>query len=579
MSTKSHICRVIVFVFLLGMISACPVLAQDGKLKVNVHPAEAYVFVDGQAMGQATHTLAIAPGNHHIDLVNYGYKTFTRDVSVSSGTTTSIDANLEPLSDSVSGPWGCITIEGAQRDAILLNGKTAEYFVGHGDEFNHEWWWKQELVVPPGTHQVTVVRQGKEIWSGTVEVPANQRVVVDIPKGVRKTVPWPRGEQLSSSPRFQAGTARARVAVAKPTAQLSSQTQQINCGDSAQLKWTATDAANVDLTPIGPVAISGEQLVQPKQTTTYELKSSGPGGTAAATTTVNVNNGIQAQLALSPSEIRYKRVGDKVVEQGGSALNWSVSNANAVSIDPFGSVDMTGKRALQVTPKKTDTGNIDEAVTYTLTASNACGATETRTATLHIVGSATEPESTLAMHSVYFPTDIPRRNEMKSGLVASQQQTLKSLAEGFKTYLGDHPDARLVLVGYADQRGPHPYNQALSERRSEVAKNFLIEQGIAADKIETQAYGEERNLNSEEVKQLLAQNPDVSEQAREKALQKVTTVVYAHNRRVDMKLSTTGQESVRNYPFGAEDFSTLVKRGGEAKGGVVLAVEKEKIEN
>jgi outer membrane protein OmpA-like peptidoglycan-associated protein len=268
------------------------------------------------------------------------------------------------------------------------------------------------------------------------------------------------------------------------------------------------------------------------------------------------------------------------MEQGGSALNWSVSNANAVSIDPFGSVDLNGNRPLQVSPKKTDTGAIDETVTYTLTASNACGATERRTATLHIVGSAITPESTLAMHSVYFPTDIPRQNRMKSGLVASQQQTLKSLAEGFKTYLGDHPDAHIVLVGYADQRGPRSYNQALSERRSEVAKNFLIEQGIPADKIETQAYGEERNLTSEEVKQLLSLNPDVSAQAREKAMQKMTTTVYAHNRRVDMKLSATGQESVRHYPFAAEDFSTLVKRGEEAKdGGVELAAQKEKINN
>jgi PEGA domain-containing protein len=335
-------------------IGSLPILAQDGKLRVTVHPPEAYVFVDGQAMGQANHPLALSPGNHRIDLVNYGYKTVTRDVSISSGATENIDAKLEPLTDTVSGPWGCIIIEGAHRDAILLNGKTPDYFVGHGDEFNHEWWWKQELVVAPGTHQLSVMQQGKEIWSGTVEVPANQRVVVDVPKGVRKTVPWPRGEKLTSSSRFQAGTASARVAVAKPTAQLSSQTQQVNSGEGTQLKWAATDAAHVDLTSIGPVGISGEQLVQPKQTTTYELKSSGPGGTATATTTVNVNNGIQAQLALAPSEIRYKRVGDQVVEQAGSALNWSVSNANAVSIDPLGSVDMNGNRALQVTPKKTD---------------------------------------------------------------------------------------------------------------------------------------------------------------------------------------------------------------------------------
>jgi outer membrane protein OmpA-like peptidoglycan-associated protein len=578
MRRENHLYGTIVLGLLLVIVGGLPLLAQNGKLKVSVHPPEAYIFVDGQAMGQANHTLALSPGNHRVDLVNYGYKSVTRDVSISSGATENIDANLEPLTDTVSGPWGCITVEGAHRDAILLNGKTPDYFVGHGDEFNHEWWWKQELIVPPGTHQLTVMQQGKEIWSGTVEVPANQRVVLDIPKGVRKTVPWPRGEKLTSSPRFQAGTASARVAVAKPTAQLSSQRQQINCGDGAQLKWNATDAAHVDLTPIGPVAMSGEQLVQPKQATTYELKSSGPGGIATATSTVNVNNGIQAQLALSPSEIRYKKVGDKVVEQSGSALNWSVSNAATVSIDPFGSVDPSGNREIQLMPKKTDAGAVDETVTYTLTASNVCGATETRTAILHILGSI-EAESVLAMRSVYFPTDIPRPNRMKAGLVASQQQTLKSLAEGFKTYLAAHPDAHVMLTGFADQRGPHSYNKALSERRAEVAKTFLIEQGIAPEKIETEAYGEEKNLDTNAVKQMLSENPDATEQMREKALQKLTTTVYAHNRRVDMKLTTTGQGSVRHYPFAAEDFSMLVKRGGEAKGVVVLAAEKEKIEN
>lgn len=578
MRTENYFCHAIALVILLGIVGGFPLLAQDGRVKINVHPPEAYVFVDGQAMGPAHHTLALRPGDHRIDLYNYGYKPVTHNVSISSFTTTNIDATLEAIPDTVSGPWGCITIEGANRDAVLLNGKTPEYFVGHGDEFNHEWWWKQELVVPPGPHQLTIVQQGKEIWSGAVEVPANQRVVVDIPKGVRKTVPWSRGEKLSSSRRFSAGIASARIAVAKPIAQLSSQTQQINCGDSAQLKWSATDAAHVDLTPIGAVGISGEQSVQPRQTTTYELKASGPGGAATSATTVNVNNSIQAQLALSPAEIRYKRVGDKVVEQASTALNWSASNANAVSIDPLGSVDLSGNRSLQVTPRKTDTGAVNETVTYTLTASNACGATETRTATLHIVGSI-EAESILAMRSVYFPTDIPKPNRMKLGLAASQKQTLNSLADAFKTYLAEHPDAHLILVGYADQRGPHQYNQALSERRAEVAKNFLIEQGIAADKIETQAYGEERNLDSDEVKRLLAQNPDVTDQVRQRALQKITTTVYAHNRRVDMRLSTTGQESVRNYPFAAEDFSMLVKRGGEAKEGVVLAGEKERIEN
>ena len=102
---------------------------------------------------------------------------------------------------------------------MLLNGKTPDFFVGHGDEFDHNWWWKQELVVPQGTYQVTTLRGDKETWSGSVDVPANQRVVIDVPKGVRKTVPW--SPQSVSMPRFKAGTASATVAVAKPMAGLS----------------------------------------------------------------------------------------------------------------------------------------------------------------------------------------------------------------------------------------------------------------------------------------------------------------------------------------------------------------------
>ena len=48
-----------------------------------------------------------------------------------------------------------------------------------------------------------------------MDVEANQRVVVDAYKGVRKTVAWPRGEQLKELPRFHAGIASAEVVVEK----------------------------------------------------------------------------------------------------------------------------------------------------------------------------------------------------------------------------------------------------------------------------------------------------------------------------------------------------------------------------
>ncbi len=570
-------------VFVLAAVLAPSCMAQDGKVTLHVTPRQAYLFVDGQAISEASkhHTLSLSPGSHKIEFANYGYTPETRTVTVTAGQKTALDVTLQPVAGTVSGPFGAITIEGAARDAILLNGKTPPYFVGHGDEFDHDWWWKQELVVPPGKYQAYVLSGDKEVWSGPIDVPANKRVVVDIPKGVRKTVDWSRGAKLTSIPRFTVGTASATVAVAKPTAAFSTTTAQVNCGDSSQLKWSSSDAANVEISGVGPVSTSGEQSVSPKQTTTYNLTASGPGGTATSSATVDVNNAVQANLELSPAEVHYKRVGDKVVENDNATLNWSAANASNVSIDPLGTVDANGSKALQPAVSETNFGPVDKTITYTLTASNGCGGTETRTAALHIVGSIEqEPVVALTMRSVYFPTNKPMTVKSESALLPSERDALKSIADAFKSYLTANPNAHLVLSGHADRRGPKDYNQALSERRSELARNFLIEQGIPEANLETHAYGKEQNLTAEQVKELLEKNPDLTAQERDKVLQRIQTIVLANNRRVDISLSTTGQESARMYPFSSTDYAALVNRGKPVEASKIEnASQKEKIPN
>ena len=59
-------------------------------------------------------------------------------------------------------------------------------------------------------------------------------------------------------------------------------------------------------------------------------------------------------------------------------------------------------------------------------------------------------------------------------------------------FLKDYPDMRARIEGNCDERGTNEYNLALGERRGNSAKNFLISLGIAADRIETISYGEER---------------------------------------------------------------------------------------
>ena len=59
-------------------------------------------------------------------------------------------------------------------------------------------------------------------------------------------------------------------------------------------------------------------------------------------------------------------------------------------------------------------------------------------------------------------------------------------------FLKDYPDFGVRIEGNCDERGTNEYNLALGDRRGSSAKNFLISLGIAADRIVTISYGEER---------------------------------------------------------------------------------------
>jgi hypothetical protein len=174
-------------------------------------------------------------------------------------------------------------------------------------------------------------------------------------------------------------------------------------------------------------------------------------------------------------------------------------------------------------------------------------------------------ERGLALHSIYFPTAQPRVANPNGGLLASQEQTLVSLANDFKKYLETKPDAHLILEGHADPRASAEYNQALSERRVERTKQFLLEHGVPAANIETKAFGEQRNLTEAQVRDAVEQNPELTPEQRQKVLGNLKTILLASNRRVDVTLSTTGQQSVREYPFSASDSLTLLQQEGTKK--------------
>src|SRR5215470_3633223 len=470
--------------------------AQDskpGKLKVSVQPKQAYTFVDGKAIGPGNRTIKLDVGTHHLIVANYGFKFAEQDISIDSHQTLPVDIHLEPLGAQVPGPHGRIQIEVGMRRAgdaaVLLNGNKPLYFVGHVDEFNNNIAHHQELVVPAGVHHLTVTRYGKELWSGAVTVGANQRVIVDISNGKQVSKDWPRGshELGGAVQRFKAATASTTVAVAPVSGTVSANPPNINCNQNTQLAWTSSETVEADMSGFSPVPTSGERTVSPRQTTTYELTATGPGGVTKPSTTVNVNPVVQSSLSASPTEVNYRRIGDKVVQPANTTLNWSSTNADAASLAPLGSVDTTGSKSVALTPTQSGNGPVDEEVKYTLNATNVCGGSDSKTASVRLKGSI-EPVPAVLLNSVFFPTDYPTRQFPALGLVRSQQETLTSLADGFKKYLEYDPDAKLALSAYADERGPGKHNQTLSDRRVERVKDFLVSQGIAAEKIDTAAH-------------------------------------------------------------------------------------------
>jgi hypothetical protein len=555
--------RRIGYIFTLALVLAlCATasFAQDGKLKIKVTPPQAYVFVDGNAIKEGSQSIKLPAGKHTLVVVNYGYKISTQDVNIEAGKTTDLAVALDAYGDKVAGPWGRVYISGTDtKAAVLSDGKTPGYFVGHVDEFDNDFWlWKQELLLPPGTHHLTITRGGKELWSGDVNVEAGKKVSINVGKNSQQPSDWSKRQadlqKKAPLPRFHAGIASATVVIAPVKASMTNSSANINCGQSTDLQWQTTDAVDVSIdNGVGNVASSGTQSVSPHATTTYTMTATGPGGKVTGAEAVNVNTTVVASLTANPTDLHYRKIGDKVITDDSGTLTWTTSNADSANLDPTGKVDLNGSQQVKADPTKTDIGPVDESKNYTLTATNVCGGSSTQTASVHVTGSI-EPIPEVVLQSVFYPTDYPDKKNPQVGLVKSQELDLATLAAGFKKYLEYDPDAKLSVEAHADIRGSKPHNQDLSERRVERIKQYLVDQGIGADKIQTAAYGKDRPMDRKDVKNLEETNPNKPPKAR---LRNVTGDWYAYNRRADIVLLPTNKTSTQFYPHNADDSGIL----------------------
>lgn len=84
---------------------------------------------------------------------------------------------------------------------------------------------------------------------------------------------------------------------------------------------------------------------------------------------------------------------------------------------------------------------------------------------------------------VFFATD-------RSDLDSAAQETLRRQAAWLQRY----PEIVVRIEGHADERGTREYNLALSQRRANETREYLVGLGIASSRISIIPYGKERPL-------------------------------------------------------------------------------------
>lgn len=101
----------------------------------------------------------------------------------------------------------------------------------------------------------------------------------------------------------------------------------------------------------------------------------------------------------------------------------------------------------------------------------------------------------LNLQNIYFDYN-------KSSIRPEAREILKANAEIFTK----NSAAKIVVEGYCDERGTAEYNMALGERRAQETKQYLVNLGINASRLETISYGKERPANEAHDEAAWAQN-------------------------------------------------------------------------
>ncbi len=94
-------------------------------------------------------------------------------------------------------------------------------------------------------------------------------------------------------------------------------------------------------------------------------------------------------------------------------------------------------------------------------------------------------QDVIVLEGVHFAT-------ASAELVGDSRRILDDVARTLKA----HPELRVEVAGYTDDRGSRRYNRRLSQRRAEAVRRYLISRGVDAGRLTARGYGPEDPIAS-----------------------------------------------------------------------------------
>lgn len=165
-----------------------------GYISVHSTPSNANVYVDGNYRDNTPEVISVTAGTpHQIEIVSSGYEVYQQTVTVSTGSTVSIDANLVSSSDAylkiASYPAGAaVYIDGTYCGNTAYSSSTSPNYMSIGP-------------LTAGTHSVMLKKDGYNTYTSTITLASNEIRTMSIT--LSQSAPTPSGYSglhLASTP-------------------------------------------------------------------------------------------------------------------------------------------------------------------------------------------------------------------------------------------------------------------------------------------------------------------------------------------------------------------------------------------